>query len=133
MPGTKIRGVDVLVMITEGSTDYIIGGQKDATLSLDSDTIDVTTKDDGDWRQFLAGLKSWTISCDALFIEGDVARQKIIQAFNNGTTVVVKFSKPTAFSMSGNAIVTHLEFGAPLEDAFTASVEFQGTGSLTIS
>lgn len=128
----KIRGVDVLVSIKSGSNYITIGGQKDATLSFDSDTINITTKDDGDWRQFLAGLKSWTLSCDALYIDGDAAQIALQNAFANAQTVEVKMSKAGSFTTTGNAIVTHLEFGAPLEDAFTASVEFQGTGMATI-
>jgi len=97
------------------------------------DTIDVTTKDEGDWRTFLQGLKTWSISCDGLYVDGDLAQQALVNAFNNSTEVEIKMEKPGSFSASGKAIITHIEHAAAMEDALTFLVEFQGTGELTIT
>lgn len=130
----KIRGVEVLVQVKSGSSYVTIGGQKDATLTVDADTIDATTKDEGDWRVYLSGLKTWSVSCDGLYVDGDAAQQALINSFYTGTPVEIKMAKSGtgAFTASGQAIVTHLEIAAAMEDAVTFSVEFQGTGALTL-
>lgn len=128
-----IRGVDVLVSLKTGTEYVTLGGQKDATLSASSDTIDVTTKDEGDWRKFLAGLKSWTISCEGLYVDNDTAQTALWNAFLNAQEVDIKMSKQNSFTASGKAIITSIEHAAAMDDALTFSVEFQGTGALTVS
>lgn len=128
-----IRGVDVLVSIKQGAEDVIIGGQKDATLSISADTLETTTKDTGDWRTYLSGLKQWSLTCDGLYIESDVAQTALWNAFQSAQEVTVTLSKPTSFTASGQAVITSIEYGAAMEDALTFNVEFQGTGALTVS
>jgi len=130
-----IRGVDVLVTIKQGTEDVIIGGQKDATLSISADTLETTTKDTGDWRTYLSGLKQWSLTCDGLYIESDAAQTALWNAFQSAEEVTVTLSKPTSssFTASGQAVITSIEYGAAMEDALTFNVEFQGTGALTVS
>lgn len=128
-----IRGVDVLVIIRQGAEDIIIGGQKDATLSISADTLETTTKDTGDWRTYLSGLKQWSLTCDGLYIENDAAQIALWNAFQNAQEVTVTLSKPTSFTAAGQAVITSIEYGAAMEDALTFNVEFQGTGPLTVS
>jgi len=131
-----IRGVDVLVTIKQGTEDVIIGGQKDATLSISADTLETTTKDTGDWRTYLSGLKQWSLTCDGLYVESDAAQTALWNAFQSAEEVTVTLSKPTSsssFTASGQAVITSIEYGAAMEDALTFNVEFQGTGALTVS
>ena len=129
-----IRGVDVLVTIKQGTADVIIGGQKDATLSISADTLETTTKDTGDWRTYLSGLKQWSLTCDGLYVESDAAQTALWNAFQSAEEVTVTLSKPTSsFTASGQAVITSIEYGAAMEDALTFNVEFQGTGALTVS
>jgi len=128
-----IRGVEVLVTIRQGIADIVIGGQKDATLSISADTLETTTKDTGDWRTYLSGLKQWSLTCDGLYVESDAAQTALWNAFQSAEEVTVTLSKPTSFTVSGQALITSIEYGAAMEDALTFNVEFQGTGALTVS
>lgn len=129
-----IRGVEVLVTIRQGIADIVIGGQKDATLSISADTLETTTKDTGDWRTYLSGLKQWSLTCDGLYVESDAAQTALWNAFQSAEEVTVTLSKPTSsFTASGQAVITSIEYGAAMEDALTFNVEFQGTGALTVS
>lgn len=126
------KGVDVLLYLP-GTPDTPIAGQRNATLSLSSDTIDTTAKDTGDWRTFLAGLKSWTLSCDGIYTTSDSGILALENAFMNGTVINVKLAKGTEWSATGQAIITSLDYDASLEDAMTISIEMQGTGAITIA
>jgi len=129
-----IRGVEVLVTIRQGIADIVIGGQKDATLSISADTLETTSKDTGDWRTYLSGLKQWSLTCDGLYVESDAAQTALWNAFQSAEEVTVTLSKPTSsFTASGQAVITSIEYGAAMEDALTFNVEFQGTGALTVS
>jgi len=128
-----IRGVEVLVTIRQGIADIVIGGQKDATLSISADTLETTSKDTGDWRTYLSGLKQWSLTCDGLYVESDAAQTALWNAFQSAEEVTVTLSKPTSFTVSGQALITSIEYGAAMEDALTFNVEFQGTGALTVS
>jgi len=129
-----LRGVDVLVKVDIAGTPTTIAGQRNATLSLTSDSIDTTSKDTGDWRTFLAGLKSWTLSCDGLYVDGDPALEELQSKFESGTAVAVTIAeKNAAWTATGNAVITSLDYDASLEDVMTVSAEFQGTGALTIT
>ena len=129
-----LRGVDVLVKVDIAGTPTTIAGQRNATLSLSSDSIDTTAKDTGDWRTFLAGLKSWTLSCDGLYVDGDPALEELQSKFESGTAVAVTIAEScAAWTATGNAVITSLDYDASLEDVMTVSAEFQGTGALTIS
>jgi len=128
-----MRGVDVLVQVDVAGTPTTIAGQRNATLSLSSDTIDTTAKDTGDWRTFLAGLKGWTLSCDGLYVDGDAALDELQSNFESGTAVSITMSKSGEWTATGNAVITSLDYDASLEDVMTVSAEFQGTGALTIS
>jgi TP901-1 family phage major tail protein len=128
-----IKGVDVVVKVNVSGVPTIIAGQRNATLSLSGDNIDTTAKDTGDWRTFLAGLKSWTLSCDGLYVDGDSALAELQTRFEAGTAVTITMEKPGVWTATGDAIITSLDYDAALEDAMTVSAEFQGTGAVTIS
>ncbi|MHA1210306.1 MAG: phage major tail protein, TP901-1 family [Candidatus Freyarchaeota archaeon] len=127
-----LRGVDVLFYIP-GEPDTPIGGQRNATLSISGDSIDTTAKDTGDWRTFLAGLKSWTLSCDGVYADADPGILQLENAFFSGDVIDVKLAKDTEWTATGQAIITSLDYDASLEDVMTLSIELQGTGALTVS
>ncbi|MHA1210307.1 MAG: phage major tail protein, TP901-1 family [Candidatus Freyarchaeota archaeon] len=132
-----LKGIDVIVQVDVSGVPTTIAGQKNATLSLSSDTIDTTSKDtaesNGDWRTFLSGIKSWTLSCDGLYVDGDPALDELQTKFEAGEAVSLTMSQSGAWTATGNAIITSLDYDASLEDAMTVSAEFQGTGAITIN
>lgn len=142
-----IKGVDVLVYLTDATESTLtpIAGQKNATLSLSRDTIEVTTKDSIDTvsgvskptpaREYIAGPYQWTLSCDALLVQ-DIAFEQLRQAFLEGTPVYITMEEAGTgagrFKAFGQAIITSLEFEASMDDVVTVSAEFQGTGGLKL-
>lgn len=128
MAQQQIQGLNILVY----AGDKLIGGQKNCTLSMEADTIDVSNKNDFGWSSFIAGAKSWTVSCDGQFMTEDEGQTALMDAFLASTEVAIemKNSDNTVY-YGGNAVITSLELEAAFDDVFAYSVEFQGKGALT--
>ena len=124
-----ISGVKVTVYIKD-ATGKVLGGQRGATLNRSAETMDATTKDGAGWQENVAGLKSWGIDCDGVFVESDVAYELLEAAFLNGDNVVAYVELPSGTKYEGTCIVADLPIEAPYDDLTTYSVTLTGTGAL---
>ena len=121
------KGMDILIKLE----DQALGGQRNASVEMSSETIDTTNKTSGAWTSKIAGLKSWTVDCDGVFFVDDAGYKAAIQAFNEGTEVTVLMADSTkSVGYTGKAIITSISIDAPYEDTMTYSVSFEGTGAL---
>ena len=121
------RGLDILLSVGETS----IGGQRNASIEMSTEVIDISTKTTGDWTAKMSGAKSWTSDCDGIYMDGDEGYQAALDAFINGTEVDVKIADATStVGFSGKAI-TSFSFEAPYEDTVTYEMSFEGVGELT--
>lgn len=130
------KGLDILVSI-EGK---VIGGQQNCSLSMEADTIDVSNKEDFGWSSFIAGAKSWTVSCDGQFITGAEGHQGLMAAFVTGDPIKVEMKTRTGEGYEGDpvffggeAVITSIEIEAAYDDVCTLSLELQGKGKLAQS
>jgi len=132
MASTKINATNLLVY----AAGTAIGASKGATLSIDSDVIDVTTKDSAGWREILPGLRSWSISVEALLTFDESPKRPydyLYDALVNRTKIAVKFSTEVSGDdkFFGDVYVTSAPIEAPMEDAMAYSITLEGTGALT--
>ena len=141
MASTQVQGLNILVYVKNGESKIAVGGQKNCTLSMEADTIDVSNKNDFGWASFIAGAKSWTISCDGQFLTEDDGQEALIKAFLDSEEVEIEMSnavlaaegqqaKEATIAYTGKAVITSLELEAAFDDVFAYSVEFQGKGKL---
>lgn len=124
------KGLDVLVSVGE----TVLGGQKNCSLSVEADTIDISNKNDFGWASFIGGAKSWSVSCDGQFITDDPGQAALMEAFVAGTNVIVRMKdeKGTVF-FGGEAAITSIEVEAAFDDVCALSLELQGKGPLALS
>ena len=124
------RGLDILVYVG----DVVVGGQKNCTLSMEAETIDISNKEDFGWASFIGGAKSWSVSCDGQFIADNDGKTQLFEAFKSSTNV--KFEMKNAdesFYFSGQAQITSIEIEASFDDVATLSIEFTGVGELQLA
>lgn len=130
-----VSGVAFLIKVntgTEASPVWTaVAGQRNGTLNLSMDTIDVTSKDSAAWTERLAGLREWSIDFDGLLIEGDAGLQELEDAYMNHEKVQVQFVTPTGVKYQGDAFLTDFSYEAPYGGEATASGTLSGTGALT--
>jgi len=128
-----MRGVDILVKVEDPNTTGAwinVGGQRNATLSESSETIDVTSKDSDGAYEYDYGLYGWTVSADGLYIKDDVGYKALRDALRNKAKVKIQIFEENAAVEEGEALVTSNELEGPYDGEVTYAVEFQGTGKL---
>ncbi len=129
MSGTV--GYQCTLTIQAGEDDPItVGKARDVMPKSKANEIDVSTRDSGGWKDFIQGLKEWDASVDQLWVPTDAAVGALLDAFNNGTTLAVRFIDPNGFGFEGECIVTAFDQSEPLDGALSASVTLKGRGPL---
>jgi predicted secreted protein len=123
-----INGTLVLVN-AQGSA---IASTTDATLNIEMDAPDASTKGSSGWAENIAGQKSWSIDVDGLatfdYSTGNV--EKLVEYLTGQTLVAVRFLPDAGVAYYGDARMTSVSIGAPNEDVASISGTFTGTGEL---
>lgn len=151
-----IKGGDLMLFIGGKS----IGYATNHTLSINVDTKETSTKDNGGkWQTSEVGIISWTASTENLvahtvegkdlndLIDAMIARTELTAVFSvEGSSTDLEEHKldnvPTGGWTSknvlnsfngytGSVIITSVEVNAPNGDNATYTVQFTGTGALT--
>lgn len=138
------------------ATDGVINGTKfgvyaggvkiayatSASISMNHNLRDTSTKDSGGWRDQLEGQRDWECSVEGMLIFTNLDGSAITGATMNElytayiTTRAVfalKFSTSVTgdIEWAGQAFMTSLSADTPNEDSSTWSASFSGTGELT--
>ena len=121
------KKIDFIVKIG----DKVLGGQKGASLSRSSETIDTTTKASDGWKESIASFKEWSVDSDGLLMESDEAYDALETAWEEGTPVEIEYAIEGGKKYSGKALITDFPVESPYDDTATYSVSFIGTGALT--
>lgn len=127
----KYSGYDAVIYVSIASVFTKVAGQRGATLTRNAETVDVTDKDSNRWMEYLSGIKSWTLDCDGLVRLDDNGYTALETAWKDGTAVSIRLITPSGATYTGDALITELSNEAPMDDAFSFSASFQGTGALT--
>jgi len=124
----ELKGVDVLIK----KDGVAIAGQRDATLNIQGDKIDTSTKTNQGWKTSLQGLKEWSISLDAVnYIGADAVGQRALRkAFLDGQNVDVVFAMGEEEVYIGEAAITGLDLSGQMSDVSTSSFTLDGAGPL---
>jgi len=118
--------------VYNGST--LISHATEASIEFSGDTIDVTTKDNNDWGDFLLGRKSCTINVSALrAFDATYGADDLFTAFTNNTALTIKFSTEVTGDKyyTGTFYVTSLSENAPDNEGASYSATFTGAGQVT--
>lgn len=106
---------------------------------LTKDTIDATNKDGQNYKEFLVGLSSWTMSAEGIFEEdGSTTNHSAkdllddIIAGDEITVIMGNEDETGDLKLSGSAVMTNFSWNAPVNDVSTFSCTLQGSGALTV-
>lgn len=120
MQGNDIR-------VSAGET--LIGGQQGASINMESETTETTTKDSGDWAESEVTGLSWSFDLDGLVVVGDEGLSALKTAWRTKKLVDVKYGTPENYE-KGKAIIASYSENAPTKEKCTYSVSLQGVGEL---
>lgn len=108
----------------------VIAGQKDASINMNTSTIDTTTKTTATgWASNTAEMNDWSIDCGGLIDLEDEGYKKLKDAWRKKQHVTVKYGTAEAWEQ-GEACISSLSESAPMNDRCTYSASFVGTGEL---
>ncbi len=137
------NGTDLILKVSEtsGGTEYKLLHSQNVSLSVNADTIDVSTKDSSGWRDLIGGQKSFSLSADGLYDYSPTAGtttdpSDLVTQMLNRTEVTFTFTYGGTLAVgdtyyTGSGLVTSFEVSGGVEDAPTYSVSIEGTGALT--
>lgn len=118
-----------------------IGYATSASLSINHNLRDTSTKDSGGWRDQLEGQRDFEVSVEGMVIfatsGGAISDLTVDELYTTyiatRTEFELKFSTEISgdYKWTGNAFMTSLSMDTPNEDSSTFSASFSGTGPLT--
>ena len=127
----------VLSVDLSGSTSpTAVAGATTGSLSVNQETIDVTNKDSSGRKQFINGVKSWTLDCEAFSTSSGetVSGDTSIAALEAGTKIYIQFrdgsGQASAKKYTGYGFITSIGVNANVGEFSSYSVSVQGTGTL---
>jgi TP901-1 family phage major tail protein len=134
------NGTDLILKVSPASAGAAVKlmHSQNVSLSMNVDTIDISTKDSAGFRDLLGGQKSFSLSADGLMdfsaTAGDTDVQELFTQALDRTAVTFIFGidDGTLYNMSGSGFITSIEVSGGTEDAPTYSVSIEGTGALTV-
>jgi|TARA_R110000803_G_scaffold14673_8_gene40757 TP901-1 family phage major tail protein len=145
-----MNGTDLIIKVgTDATSEVIIASATTCSLELSMDEIDQTNKSSGGWKAIMGGLRSWSVSAEALYQNEAVAGSSdyidfwnhIGQATADGALartpvyIELQHAQGTAGDSnvfySGSAYVTSLSVNGGTEDQASYSISLTGTGVLS--
>ena len=129
-------GKDYLVYVatagtTENPTWTLVGGQRSGSLSRTAEEIDASHKTSGGWSSTIAGLRSWSLDMEAIYLAGDEGAKFLEAAFLAGKQVFIKFEYPNKSYVTGWGSITDLSLETSHDDVATISGTISGDGALS--
>lgn len=107
--------------------------------NFQSDMLPASAIDSAGWREFIAGIRSWTMSVSGQLLAEAVGAdfKTVINAWISRLPIFLIWgTRPTAttqLSISGGALVASGSATGPSKGNASWTVSFQGTGELTTS
>ena len=143
-----LNGTDLILKVAaDGGSKEIIGNSTSCSLDISVDERDMSTKDSKAWKAIGTGMKSYSISCEALYVNQAVASaQDFAELFElalggvagttaAGTKIDWEMTLNATLATgdrtySGEGYITSLSLNAGLEESASYSVTIAGTGGI---
>lgn len=119
------KGIDVVLKINGKP----VAGQLGATLSRSMSPIDITNKITGDWSESLAGIRTWRINCNGLFVVNAESLQALEDAFMNNTEIEASITVDNK-NYFGQVLITDYPLSAIFNAQFKYNISLLGVGEL---
>lgn len=114
--------------ITTAADGVLVALAQSCDISVDSEEIEVASPTNGEWRDYIAGRKSWAVTVGYLVTAGNVASDLL----KTGTTVNLKVKDgDTGTPLTGTAIVKTCKISGSVGNLSKGTFQFRGKGSLT--
>jgi predicted secreted protein len=124
-----VAGKDRRVYLVNSSTNAVIKGEQNYSLSINNALIDTSDKDSA-WDTKIAGTKNWSLSVSCNADSTDTAQKAFITSVTAGTEVEVLIGT-TEEGWTGKGYVESVSESAERGGVITRDFTIQGNGELT--
>lgn len=130
-------GLDVVLEYNSGTdaspTWTEVGFQVTGTLTIDSNTVDTTTKSTSGWSSMVGTFRSWSFSFDGKMDRADAGIIYLENAAINRTEVHVRWRVKVGATatFTGKGVLESWEYSFPVDDAAGFAGTVRGNGALT--
>ena len=124
------------LLVFNATTGEVIACQRNVDVSFTDDLIDVTCKSDNGYSTFLAGKRTFNISCEALTdwqpTAPDEGISELVALYNSRSPIEFNLADPTNTDIYFNGIgyIESLEVNAGTETEVTYTATITGTADL---
>lgn len=119
------QGINVILYLD----NKILGGQLNAQLNRSVNTIDITNKIEGDWKEYLPGAKTWNVSCNGIYLVNNEALSDLEKAFIDNKEITLKIQLNN-ITYEGKAILIDFPLNTIYDSQFKYTIKLLGTGEL---
>ena len=131
---TAQKGAAFLLKIGDGGspqTYETVAGLRTTQMSINGDTVVVTTKESGGWRELLsgAGTRSVSVSASGIFLGSD-AEDRVRSNALAGTLDAYELSFEDGAKMRGQFLVQRLDYAGDFNGERTYSVQLESSGQV---
>jgi len=138
MASSAIPGFEGHVFVsTDGGTTFTkLCELREVTLTVERDTIDVTSHCSNGWKDNITGNAMWNASADALYVQTDAPQNALWDALISRDSLLFQFIPKGENAQTGDqiwqgtGIITSYELSLPNDDASAVSVEILGQGEI---
>lgn len=121
-----VASVDVLLKINE----VVIGGQLNAELTRETQTLDITNKSCRGKREFIVLSDQWNVKCDGYYLLGDQGHRHLIDAIHNYKLLDISLRFSENYIMSGKCLIESYPIAMHDKKEVTYSLNLIGSGEL---
>ena len=118
-------GVDVILKIN----GVPVAGQLGANLMRSMSPINITNKINANWGDNLAGVKTWRVSCNGMFVVNANSLQMLEDAFMNNEEIDVSL-RINGKNYFGRVLITDYPVSSTYNAQFSYNLSLLGTGEL---
>jgi predicted secreted protein len=123
-----------LIKLYDGSTPIALLTSSD--LTLEREMLDVTNKDSDNWKEVIAGNRSFSFSGEIFNDPAETYNlEDLYTKWEAGTEITMKLSSEVTGQkkFTGAVLINNIAIATPQGQPSTVSVEFTGTGPLVMA
>jgi len=123
-----------LIKLYDGSTPIALLTSSD--LALEREMLDVTNKDSNNWKQVMAGVRSFSFSGELFNDPAETYNlEDLYTKWEAGTEITMKLSSEITGQkkFTGTVLINNIAVATPANQPSTVTVEFTGSGALVMA
>lgn len=127
-----LKGKDIIISRWNGSAYEAFAASKSCTVEVGSATIEISSATTGEWRDYIAARKDWTVSTTFLVVNAAQANDSLL-AVGTKYWISIITNRSAGIRLEGSAILKKAKISSTVGSLVQGSFSFVGCGSLALA